>query len=143
MIAIPASMIRILGHECYQNSFIGQKIMILKGQKEVVERKVTVLKRTDGDKKTKVEFYLLCKPLGFEAQKEFSERLNDGKVDDIDLIRDHTGGWKGLSDAENNEIKYNEKNLAEVMDDRDYRGAMVGVALEAIFGRKVDFSIKN
>lgn len=118
--------------------------MILKGQKDRVERKVTVIKRGDGDTKTKVEFYLICKTAGVQQQVELGNRLNtpDG-VGDIEMVREWTDGWKGLKDAEDNDIPYNDENLEIVMDDRDYREAIVGVIMEAVFGKKFDFKIKN
>ena len=118
--------------------------MILKGQKDRVERKVTVWKRGDGDKKTKVEFYLVCKPATVEQQMDLNSRFgSEAGIDDEDFVREWSDGWKGLKDAEDNDIDYNDQTLAIVMNDRDYREAIITVLMEAVFGRKIDFTVKN
>jgi hypothetical protein len=116
--------------------------MILKGQRKALEIPVTLVIPADpveGSAESEIRFHLFVRNYGISKRQEFQQYFHADKkkrdiqdIDDIEFVREHCLGWKGIQDADSNEVEFSSENIPLVLDDPDYRKAIVLAIIRTI-----------
>ena len=110
--------------------------MILKGQKSQIDVKITADVESDNGKTIRVPFVCTFKKPKVDEARDTLTALQSGDLKDEDFISDYLIGWKGLDDDNGDAVEFNVDNLAEVINVREYRAAIVQGLMSVIAGRE-------
>ena len=109
---------------------------ILKGAKDSIRLKVTAtFEQTADDAEVRVPFRAVYKSLKQSEAKATIDAVQAGELSDDDLMRRFLLDWD-LTDAENQPVPFNEREILEVMEIRPYRKALVDGFLQSLLGKK-------
>lgn len=127
--------------------------LILKGIKSEIDVKVCAECECDNGATVKVPFVITVKKPTNPERDELIKRLepeldDDGNtvrpaLTDIELADEYVLGWKGLMDAEGNEVMFSSENLQTLIGWREYADAIRNGLMEVIHGRAVAAKAKN
>jgi hypothetical protein len=109
---------------------------ILKGAKDSIRLKVTaIFEQTADDAEVRVPFRAVYKSLKQSEAKAVIDSVQAGELSDDDLMKRFLLGWD-LTDADNEPVPFNEREIGEVMEIRPYRKALVDGFLQSLLGKK-------
>lgn len=112
--------------------------LILKGVKDRLDVKVTAKVEQGLGKSEPVTFVATYRRPPSSEVKDLIRQMNDRHaepISDDDLLDRYLMGWKGLLDAEGEEITFTQENLDQVLEVMEYRVALVDGMTQVVFGK--------
>ncbi len=92
---------------------------------------------TDGGKYEKFTFDAQFKRVSAQRMREIGEAIQKGETTDVAICREVLVGWKGIVDAERQEIPFSEEALEKLLSVGNAAAAIVLTFLESYSGAKL------
>ena len=96
---------------------------------------VTVNLPMDGGKFDKQTFDAEFKRVPQSRLEELRKQVEEGKLNDADLVREVLVGWRGVSDGET-EVQFSDTTLAQLLDVPTVAGSVIYSFMESLAGLK-------
>jgi len=119
---------------------------ILKGVKDRIDVKVTAVVETDNGKDINVPFVVTYKkctvPETVEIEEKLKHQFDDAgnitvePMSDIDLVKMLVLGWSQVPTQTGEEFEFNDENLDEMLQTREYLVALVTGAKQVLWGKE-------
>ena len=106
----------------------------LKGSKDTIVVKLTVEVDSDNGRKVRVPLRATYKKLPVDEARDVANKCAEAEMTDDDVVDQYLVGWdvKGEDDVA---VEFTPENVAEAMQIREYRAALVDGFMQVQFGR--------